>query len=185
MKRSYEENCWSPSTQTVFKALASARLCAAVWNNITDCDETYNYWEPVTIQSFILLYDQLNSIFLAFSYITCCLGLVFKHGNTHHYMPCGPMLIFYFMLFLHGYTVLFSNLIKCWFFTSWGGCWLLLQVHLKPISTSKLSIHTFKPSVKYCLYSQLLTVIIFCLWKRCSRAVRPKNWTVDFRFSFV
>ncbi|EFX68930.1 hypothetical protein DAPPUDRAFT_259349 [Daphnia pulex] len=38
---------WSPNVQTVFKALASARLCAAVWNNITDCDETYNYWEPL------------------------------------------------------------------------------------------------------------------------------------------
>lgn len=38
---------WSPSVNVVFKALASARLCAAIWNNINDCDETYNYWEPV------------------------------------------------------------------------------------------------------------------------------------------
>ncbi len=43
------QDVWSPNVQTVFKALASARLCAAVWNNITDCDETYNYWEPVNI----------------------------------------------------------------------------------------------------------------------------------------
>lgn len=43
------KDIWSPNIKTVFKALASARLCAAVWNNITDCDETYNYWEPVSL----------------------------------------------------------------------------------------------------------------------------------------
>ena len=43
-----DDDVWSPNMQTVFKALASARLCAAVWNNINDCDETYNYWEPVS-----------------------------------------------------------------------------------------------------------------------------------------
>ena len=31
---------------TSFKVLLSARLCAAVWTNVSDCDETYNYWEP-------------------------------------------------------------------------------------------------------------------------------------------
>lgn len=37
---------WTPATFTAFKVLLSARLCAAVWSNIQDCDETYNYWEP-------------------------------------------------------------------------------------------------------------------------------------------
>ncbi|XP_022250897.1 alpha-1,2-mannosyltransferase ALG9-like [Limulus polyphemus] len=37
---------WTPSSYTAFKALLSARLCAAVWSNISDCDETFNYWEP-------------------------------------------------------------------------------------------------------------------------------------------
>ncbi|RWS25369.1 alpha-1:2-mannosyltransferase ALG9-like protein [Leptotrombidium deliense] len=37
---------WSPQAATAFKALLSARLCAAVWSNISDCDETFNYWEP-------------------------------------------------------------------------------------------------------------------------------------------
>ncbi|KAK8768491.1 hypothetical protein V5799_015043 [Amblyomma americanum] len=37
---------WAPVPYTAFKALLSARLCAAVWNNIADCDETFNYWEP-------------------------------------------------------------------------------------------------------------------------------------------
>lgn len=38
---------WSPTTMTAFKLLMSARLCAALWNIVTDCDETYNYWESV------------------------------------------------------------------------------------------------------------------------------------------
>lgn len=49
-KREYSINSiigpWTPSTSTAFKALLSARLCAAVWSNISDCDETFNYWEP-------------------------------------------------------------------------------------------------------------------------------------------
>lgn len=40
------ERIWAPTTYTAFKALLSSRLCAAVWNNISDCDETFNYWEP-------------------------------------------------------------------------------------------------------------------------------------------
>ncbi|XP_068086468.1 alpha-1,2-mannosyltransferase ALG9 [Anabrus simplex] len=35
-----------PSGDTAFKALLSARFCAAIWSHISDCDETYNYWEP-------------------------------------------------------------------------------------------------------------------------------------------
>ncbi|KAI0207456.1 Alpha-1,2-mannosyltransferase ALG9 [Lamellibrachia satsuma] len=38
---------WAPTTSTALKALLSARLCAAIWSNISDCDETYNYWEPM------------------------------------------------------------------------------------------------------------------------------------------
>lgn len=38
---------WAPSARTVFKALLSVRMCAAIWNNVQDCDETFNYWEPL------------------------------------------------------------------------------------------------------------------------------------------
>ncbi|XP_068205084.1 alpha-1,2-mannosyltransferase ALG9-like [Palaemon carinicauda] len=37
---------WTPGAYTALKALLSARLCAAIWALISDCDETYNYWEP-------------------------------------------------------------------------------------------------------------------------------------------
>lgn len=36
-----------PGVDTAFKLLLSARFCSAIWSHITDCDETYNYWEPV------------------------------------------------------------------------------------------------------------------------------------------
>ncbi|XP_033760507.1 alpha-1,2-mannosyltransferase ALG9-like [Pecten maximus] len=42
-----EHQPWTPSAYTAFKIVLSARLCAAVWNIVGDCDETFNYWEPV------------------------------------------------------------------------------------------------------------------------------------------
>jgi len=38
---------WAPSGYVAFRLLLAARMCAALWSNISDCDETYNYWEPV------------------------------------------------------------------------------------------------------------------------------------------
>lgn len=37
---------WDQSV-TAFKAIISARICSAVWSHISDCDETFNYWEPM------------------------------------------------------------------------------------------------------------------------------------------
>ncbi|KAH7642506.1 hypothetical protein HUG17_5551 [Dermatophagoides farinae] len=34
------------STKWIFVWFLFARLCSALWNNINDCDETFNYWEP-------------------------------------------------------------------------------------------------------------------------------------------
>lgn len=42
-----ERNLWIPNVSTAFKLLMSLRLSAAIWSNISDCDETYNYWEPL------------------------------------------------------------------------------------------------------------------------------------------
>ncbi|KAL1140575.1 hypothetical protein AAG570_000505, partial [Ranatra chinensis] len=36
-----------PTGYTAFKVLLSARIVAAIWSHISDCDETFNYWEPV------------------------------------------------------------------------------------------------------------------------------------------
>eukprot|EP00794_Sanderia_malayensis_P010797 gene10797-11951_t len=42
-----ERVCWYPKASVVFNVLLSARITAAFLSNISDCDETYNYWEPV------------------------------------------------------------------------------------------------------------------------------------------
>ncbi|VDK82828.1 unnamed protein product [Litomosoides sigmodontis] len=38
---------WQPSVSTVFKIIFSFRISAAMWSIISDCDEVYNYWEPL------------------------------------------------------------------------------------------------------------------------------------------
>lgn len=46
-----EKNSMFPSTDTAFKAFLSARFCSAIWSHISDCDETFNYWEPVSFDN--------------------------------------------------------------------------------------------------------------------------------------
>jgi len=38
---------WAPGGYVAFRLLLAARMCAALWSNVSDCDEIYNYWEPV------------------------------------------------------------------------------------------------------------------------------------------
>lgn len=38
---------WQPSFSSVFKIMFSFRMAAALWSSISDCDEVYNYWEPL------------------------------------------------------------------------------------------------------------------------------------------
>lgn len=59
MKQKVKDVCFRPEDSshveciyldhsTAYKLLLFARLCSAMWCHITDCDETYNYWEPVS-----------------------------------------------------------------------------------------------------------------------------------------
>ena len=48
---------WSPTPYAAFKLLISAKFAAALWTTISDCDETYNFWEPVRPH---LLHDYLE-----------------------------------------------------------------------------------------------------------------------------
>lgn len=36
-----------PGGAVALGMLLTARLAAAYWGQIADCDETYNYWEPL------------------------------------------------------------------------------------------------------------------------------------------
>ncbi|RMX59413.1 hypothetical protein pdam_00013024 [Pocillopora damicornis] len=42
-----DKSVWCPRPYTIFKLLLSARFCSAFLSNISDCDETFNYWEPM------------------------------------------------------------------------------------------------------------------------------------------
>lgn len=67
-----------PSGDTAFKALLSARFCAAIWNYISDCDETFNYWEPVSQLCLVNLRSQK----LAFMASVRCIELKPLHTVT-------------------------------------------------------------------------------------------------------
>ena len=41
------QSTWLPSLGAVFRMLLVARLVSAFCMHISDCDETFNYWEPV------------------------------------------------------------------------------------------------------------------------------------------
>lgn len=47
LRRYRNEPGWTPNPMTVYVLLASIRIFAAIVNGIADCDETYNYWEPL------------------------------------------------------------------------------------------------------------------------------------------
>ncbi|CEL56132.1 alpha-1,2-mannosyltransferase [Rhizoctonia solani AG-1 IB] len=38
---------WCPGLSTAFRMLVLIRVCAATWSNIQDCDEVFNFWEPL------------------------------------------------------------------------------------------------------------------------------------------
>ncbi|CAI5442507.1 unnamed protein product [Caenorhabditis angaria] len=38
---------WMPSAGATLKLIVSIRICSALWGIISDCDEVYNYWEPL------------------------------------------------------------------------------------------------------------------------------------------
>lgn len=56
-----------PSTDTAFKAFLSARFCSAIWSHISDCDETYNYWEPVSCRETYLVSVSIRLILFSFA----------------------------------------------------------------------------------------------------------------------
>ena len=43
-----DDSCWCPRASVVFNVLLSARITSAFVSNISDCDEAFNYWEPVS-----------------------------------------------------------------------------------------------------------------------------------------
>merc|ERR1711962_1606859 len=43
---SINTSCWCPRPSVFFNFILSARITSSFFSNISDCDETFNYWEP-------------------------------------------------------------------------------------------------------------------------------------------
>lgn len=104
----------SPSAGAVFKVMISARLCAAIWSHITDCDETFNYWEPLHY----LMYGQglqtweYSAEFSLRSYTYLLIhgvpGWIYKS-----LLNPNPMLVFYFIRCMLGVA---CACVECYFY---------------------------------------------------------------------
>lgn len=107
-------NALIPGADIAFKVLLSARFCSAIWSYIADCDETFNYWEPMHY----LVYDQglqtweysPEFALRSYTYLLFHCAPAWFYNTIFH--P-NPMLIFYFVRCLLGLT---SAVIECYFY---------------------------------------------------------------------
>lgn len=99
-----------PGGDTAFKALLSARFCAAIWSHITDCDETYNYWEPTHYLVFGkgLQTWEYSPEFGLRSYTYLLLHAI-PAFIYHKILQPNPLLIFYFIRCLLGLMCSFAE----------------------------------------------------------------------------
>ncbi|XP_033124840.1 alpha-1,2-mannosyltransferase ALG9-like [Anneissia japonica] len=90
--------CWAPEPSTAIKLLWSARFCAALLSNITDCDETFNYWEPLHYVLFGKGFQtwEYSPIYAIRSYAYILLHSI--PGHLHALLlQANKVLVFYFM----------------------------------------------------------------------------------------
>ena len=83
-----EKGVWQPGAGTVFRMLLVARLVSAFCMHISDCDETFNYWEPV---SSVLGSFPDHHRFLPLRRTTCFMALGSRRGSIPLLMPSVPM----------------------------------------------------------------------------------------------
>lgn len=125
---------WTPSPYTAFKVLLSARLGAAVWSGISDCDETFNYWEP----THHLLYGhglqtwEYDPKFALRSYLYILVHTIPAWVYSRLLQP-NPMLVFYFLRCMFGFIcalceVYFYRGVLCEFGANVGRLCLALLV---------------------------------------------------------
>lgn len=96
-------NAMIPGADIALKAFLSARFCAAIWSHIADCDETFNYWEPLhyLVYGHGLQTWEYSPQFALRSYTYLLIHGVpaWFYDNLFH--P-NPMLVFYFIRCLLG-----------------------------------------------------------------------------------
>uniref|UniRef100_A0A0C9QGV4 Mannosyltransferase n=1 Tax=Fopius arisanus TaxID=64838 RepID=A0A0C9QGV4_9HYME len=87
-----------PGGDIAFKLLLTARFCSAIWSYISDCDETFNYWEP----SHYLLYGkgqqtwEYSPEYALRSYTYLLIHMVPAKFYSYILEP-NPVLVFYFV----------------------------------------------------------------------------------------
>lgn len=89
---------WAPEGSTAFKCLLSARFCAALLSNISDCDETFNYWEPVSTDLCCGAFE---------SAVVCCVTVFLMPASEF----CSIPLLFQWIMFVFYYCVLTDALL--------------------------------------------------------------------------
>lgn len=130
-------NALMPGADVAFKVLLSARFCAAVWSHIADCDETFNYWEPLhyLIYGHGLQTWEYSSQFALRSYTYLLIHGVPAWVYNSIFHP-SPMLIFYFVRCLLGFV---CALIETYFYK----CVALLIIPTSPTYTMLLKLIVF------------------------------------------
>ncbi|XP_044750721.1 alpha-1,2-mannosyltransferase ALG9 [Coccinella septempunctata] len=97
-----------PAGDTAFKAILSARFCAAIWSHITDCDETFNYWEPM---HFLIFGKGLQTWEYSPQFALRSYTYILFHAVPaliyHKLFQPNPLLIFYFTRCLLGLLAAF------------------------------------------------------------------------------
>ncbi|XP_022080995.1 alpha-1,2-mannosyltransferase ALG9-like [Acanthaster planci] len=95
--------CWTPQASTALKILISARFCSALLSNISDCDETFNYWEPT---HYLIYGEGFQTWEYSPAYALRSYAYLFLHalpGRLHsHLLAANKILVFYFTRCLLG-----------------------------------------------------------------------------------
>ncbi|XP_015748741.1 PREDICTED: alpha-1,2-mannosyltransferase ALG9-like [Acropora digitifera] len=103
---SYDDHSeWSPRPYTIFKLLLSARLCSAFLSNLSDCDETFNYWEPM---HYLMFGSGFQTWEYSPKYAIRSYAYVLLHtipGKLQvHLFEANKILVFYFLRFVLSIT---------------------------------------------------------------------------------
>ena len=148
-----------------FKFVMSARICSALWSIISDCDETFNYWEPMhfLVEGWGLQTWEYSPIYAIRSYAYLWLhslpSLLFK---TFFGQQVSKVLLFYYTRFFLG---IISAVCESYFISGVGlkfttlAARLLLAIQVVSIGMM-VSSTAFLPSS----FSMYMTMLVLGGW---------------------
>jgi alpha-1,2-mannosyltransferase len=145
-----------PKADTAFKALLSARFCAAIWTHLADCDEVFNYWEPLHY----LIYGnglqtwEYSPQFALRSYTYLLIQGVPAWCYEQIFHP-NPMLVFYFVRCMLG---LLCAVVEVYFYKGVcrefgvhiGRLWLIFQLFSAGMFISSTALLPSSFSMYFC-----------------------------------